>query len=124
MNAFYQLVLQRPLTGFADELFLPELYREQRRLDPLLLTRGHLPIRHFVCPQTYDESKGEWLDCWFEAQAGWRLVQVVVSLVHGSTLEFTHRDELLSELFALGERLDEARLGDIRWQLSLELEFA
>lgn len=34
MNAFYQLVLQRPLTGFADQLFLPELYREQRRLDP------------------------------------------------------------------------------------------
>ncbi|MBD9628562.1 MULTISPECIES: hypothetical protein [Pseudomonadaceae] len=124
MNAYYQLVLQRPLAGFAQELFLPELYRQQRRLDPLLLTRGQLPIRHFVCPQAYDEAKGEWLDCWFDAQTGWRLVHGIVSLIHGSTLDFTRRDELLSELFALGERLDVARMGGIHWQLGLELEFA
>lgn len=124
MNAYYQLVLQRPLTGFATPLFLPELYREQRRLDPLLLARGQLPIRSFVCPLACEEVKGEWLDCWFEAQAGWRLVHGTISLIHRSTLEFPRRDELLSELFALRERLDVARMSDIHWQLGLELEFA
>ncbi|WP_447751121.1 hypothetical protein [Pseudomonas nicosulfuronedens] len=124
MNAYYQLVLQRPLAGFAHELLLPELYREQRRLDPLLLARGLLPIRRFVCPLACDEVKGEWLDCWFDAQTGWRLVHGIVSLIHGSTLELTRRDQLLSELFALGERLDVARMTGTHWQLGLELEFA
>ncbi|MFR0691763.1 hypothetical protein ACLUTX_20365 [Enterobacterales bacterium AE_CKDN230030158-1A_HGKHYDSX7] len=124
MNAYYQLVLQRPLAGFANELFLPELYREQRRLDPLLLARGQLPIRRFVCPLACDERQGEWLDCWFDAQSGWRLVHSIVSLVHGRALELPRRDELLSELFALGERLDVARLAAIHWQFGLELEFA
>ncbi|WP_448680102.1 hypothetical protein [Pseudomonas nicosulfuronedens] len=124
MNASYQLVLQRPLAGFAHELQLPELYREQRRLDPLLLAREQLPIRRFVCPLACDEVKGEWLDCWFDAQSGWRLVHAIVSLVHGNALAFTRRGELLAELFALGERLDVARMGGIRWQFGLELEFA
>lgn len=124
MNAYYQLVLQRPLAGFAHALQLPELYREQRRLDPLLLARGQWPIRRFVCPLACDEVKGEWLDCWFDAQTGWSLVHGIVSLIHRSTLEFPRRDELLSELFALGERLDVARMGGIHWQLGLELEFA
>ncbi|WP_440468726.1 hypothetical protein ACKI1H_14855 [Pseudomonas sp. YH-1] len=124
MNAHYQLVLQRPLAGFAHQLRLPVLYREQRRLDPLLLARGQLPIRRFVCPLACDEVKGEWLDCWFDAQTGLRLVHGIVGLVHGGTLEFPQRDALLSELFALGERLDVARMGGIHWQLGLELEFA
>jgi len=124
MNACYQLVLQRPLAGFAPELQLPELYREQRRLDPLLLASGQLPIRRFVWPPACDEVQGLWLDCWFDAQAGWRLMHGIVSLIHGSTLDFPRRDPLLSELFALGERLDVARMGGIHWQLGLELEFA
>ncbi|MCP1625825.1 hypothetical protein [Pseudomonas nitroreducens] len=124
MNAYYQLMLQRPLAGFAQELLLPELYREQRRLDPLLLARGQLPIRRFVCPQVGGEVEREWPDGWFDAQAGWCLVHDIVSLIHGSTLGFTRRDALLAELFALGERLDVARMGDIHWQLGLELEFA
>ena len=124
MNAYYQLVLQRPLAGFAHPLQLPELYREQRRLDPLLLARGHMPIRSFVCPLACDEVKGEWLDCRFDAQTGWRLVHGIVSLIHASTQDFPRCDPLLSELFALGERLDVARMGGIHWQLGLELEFA
>jgi hypothetical protein len=124
MDAYYQLVLQRPLAGFAHELQLPELYREQRRLDPLLLARGQLPIRRFVCPQVGGEVEDEWLDGWFDAQTGWRLVHGIVSLIHGRTLDFTRRDPLLSELFALGERLDVARMGGLHWQLGLELEFA
>lgn len=124
MNAYYQLILQRPLAGFAHELLLPELYNEQRRLDPLLLACGQLPIRRFVCPLACDEVKGEWLDCWFDARTGWRLVRGIISLVHGNTLEFSRRDELLSELFALGERLDVARMGGIHWQLGVELALA
>ncbi|MFV3369077.1 hypothetical protein ACNFH5_13000 [Pseudomonas sp. NY15435] len=124
MNAYYQLVLQRPLAGFARELQLPELYREQRRLDPLLLARGLLPIRRFVCPLACDEVQGEWLDCWFDAQAGWRLMHGIVCLIHDNALELGRRDELLSELFALGERLDVAHMGGIHWHLGLELEFA
>ncbi|MBB4862315.1 hypothetical protein HNP46_001153 [Pseudomonas nitritireducens] len=124
MNAFYQLVLQRRLAGYPHELQLPQLYRQQQRLDPLLLARGLLPIRRFVCPLACDEVKGEWLDCWFDARTGLRLVHGIVELVHDSGLELEQRDELLSELFALGERLDDARLGGIHWQLGLELEFA
>lgn len=122
MNAYYQLVLQRPLTGLSHELVLPALYQEQRRLDPLLLKGGQLPIRRFVYPRLGDEDERS--DCWFDAQCGWQLVHDIVSLVHGSALEFPRRDTLLSELFALGERLDLARLSGIHWQLGLELEFA
>lgn len=124
MNAYYRLVLQRPLNDFAHELLLPELYREQRRLDPLLLARGLLPIRQFVCPQVGGEVEDEWPDGWFDAQTGWRLVHGIVGLIHGNTLELTRRDPLLSELFALGERLDVARMAGIHWQLGLQLEFA
>ena len=123
MNAYYQLVLQRPLAGYADTLCLPELYREQRRLDPLLLARGNLPIREFVYPQAYDKARDEWLDCWFNAQTGWQMVHDIVRQVHGSAQQYPHRDALLSELFSLGERLDVARMGGIDWQLGLELEF-
>jgi hypothetical protein len=122
MNAYYQLVLQRPLAGFADELPLPELYREQRRLDPLLLALGQLPIRHFVCPQL--GGKDECTDSWFDAQAGWHLVHAIVRLIHRSAGDWARRDELLTELLNLGERLDVARMGGIHWQLGLELEFA
>ncbi|MFJ3264266.1 hypothetical protein ACIPK7_28770 [Pseudomonas sp. NPDC086581] len=124
MNAYYQLVLQLPLADFACELQLPELYREQRRLDPLLLARGQLPIRSFVCPLACDEVKGDWLDGWFDTRTGWRLVRGIVSLIHDRTLEFDRRDPLLSELFALGQRLDVAHMVGVHWQLGLELELA
>lgn len=124
MNACYELVLQRPLAGFPASLFLSALYREQRRIDPLLLRRGTLPIRSFVSPQAGDELQGEWLDCWFDAQSGERLMRSIVGLIHDGVLEFPNRQQLLGELFALGERLDAARISGTRWQLGLELEFA
>ncbi|WP_225614930.1 hypothetical protein [Pseudomonas sp. PDM18] len=48
----------------------------------------------------------------------------IVSLIHDRTLEFDRRDPLLSELFALGERLDVAHMVGVHWQLGLELELA
>ncbi|QRY76953.1 hypothetical protein JVX91_15160 [Pseudomonas sp. PDNC002] len=124
MNAFYQLISQRPLAGFTTELMLPELYGEQRRLDPLLLKHGLLPIRRFVCPLACDDQKGEWLDCWFEGNTGLCLVRGIFDLIHCQALELPRRQELLSELFTLAERLEVARISGVPWQLGLELEFA
>ncbi|MDF3866278.1 hypothetical protein P3W53_17490 [Pseudomonas denitrificans (nom. rej.)] len=59
-----------------------------------------------------------------EPAGAWCLVQDILSLIHGSALDFPRRDPLLSELFALGERLGVARMGGVHWQLGLELEFA
>ena len=124
MRACYRLILQRPLAGFAAELQLPELYREQQRIDPLLKQRRMPPIAHFLCPLDCDDDKGELLDCWFDADRGRRLAQAILGLVQDQALELTNRPALLRELFALGERLDAARLGGNRWHLGLALEFA
>ncbi|MFV3306710.1 hypothetical protein ACNFBT_15685 [Pseudomonas sp. NY15181] len=124
MNACYRLVLQRPIAGFAAELQLPELYREQQRIDPWLKKRMLPAIARFLCPFECDEAKGERLDCWFDADSGRSLVQAILGLIQELALEFADRPALLRELFALGERLDAARLSDNRWHLGLALEFA
>lgn len=124
MNASYRLILQRPLAGFAAELQMPELYREQQRIDPWLKKRRLPSIARFLCPFEYDEAAGELLDCWFDADSGRRLVQAILDLLRQQTLEFADRPALLRELFALGERLDAARFSDNRWHLGLSLDFA
>jgi len=124
MNARYRLILQRPIAGFGAELQLPELYREQQRIDPLL-TRWKLPaIARFLRPCAGDEDEGELHSCWFDADSGRRLAQAILGLIQGRGLEPTNRPALLQELFALGERLDAARFSDNRWHLGLVLEFA
>ncbi|WP_371226448.1 hypothetical protein ACAW63_15160 [Pseudomonas sp. QE6] len=124
MNASYRLVLQRPLAGFTTELQLPALYREQQRIDPWLKKRMLPSIARFLCPFECDEAKGERLDCWFDADSGRRLVQAILGLIREQAEEFADRPALLRELFALGERLDAARLSDNRWRLGLSLDFA
>ncbi|WP_152222414.1 hypothetical protein [Pseudomonas sp. SCB32] len=124
MHAHYRLVLQRPIAGFPVELQLPELYREQQRIDPLLKQWKLPPVAHFLCPFECDETKGELLSCWFDAAIGRRLAHTIVGLCQGREQEFTNRPALLQELFALGERLDAARLSGNRWHLGLVLEFA
>ncbi|AGI23914.1 hypothetical protein H681_10200 [Pseudomonas sp. ATCC 13867] len=124
MNACYRLVLLRPIAGFAPGLRLPELYREQQRIDSLLSARRLPPISHFLCPFGCDEVKGDQLGCWFDADSGRRLVQSILDLLQGRTLECDNRPALLQELFALRERLDAARFNGNLWQLNLELAFA
>jgi hypothetical protein len=124
MSARYRLILQRPLQGLAPNLALPELYREQRRIDPLLSWRELPPIRHFVCALDCDEPKGDLLDCWHEAEIGCQWVHAILGLIHSDALEFSNRQALLLELYDFSERLDRARFSDNRWHLGLELAFA
>ncbi|WP_259754060.1 hypothetical protein [Pseudomonas sp. GCEP-101] len=123
MGARYRLILQRPLNGLAPSLALPELYREQRRIDPLLSWRELPPIRHFVCALDCDEPTGERLDCWHDAETGRRLVHAILGLIHSDALAFGNRQALLLELYDFSERMERARFGDNRWHLGLELAF-
>lgn len=124
MKACYRLIQQRPIAGFAAELQLSELYREQQRIDPLLKKRRMPSIAHFLCPFECDEAKGELRDCWFDADSGRRLAQAILELMQDQALAFANRPALLRELFALSERMDAARLSGNGWHLGLELEFA
>jgi len=124
MNPRYRLILQRPLPGLPPILLMPELYREQRRIDPLLRWRELPPIRHFVCPLDCDEPKDELLDCWYDAEIGRRMVQAILGLIHSDAVQFQDRQALLLELFDFNERMDRARFSDNRWHLGLELTFA
>lgn len=124
MNTHYRLKLQRPISGLTTCQPLAELYREQRRIDPLLEQRKLPPIRHFLDPLDRTDSGGKPHDGWFEAESGRRLVHTIVGLIHREAVIPDNRCRLLAELFDLSERLEAAMLTGNRWQLVLELEFA